>query len=175
MKKQLLMLGLGLLGSVTMSAQLTSPFTGTQPVAEVDATADYYLYNVKSGKWLQNNDDNISEVPNDGSRWTTRGELGTRGMDWGVKCLALEDYPGGGNYYKLDPKFRHNGSLNWDNLYLDTGAAVTRWILEPNSDAGVPNAFNIVADNGDYPGLAVGDDGWLVCSIDAYGTDGNVW
>lgn len=50
MKKQLLMLGLGLLGSVTMSAQLTSPFTGTQPVAEVDATADYYLYNVKSGK-----------------------------------------------------------------------------------------------------------------------------
>ena len=38
MKKQLLMLGLGLLGSVTMSAQLTSPFTGTQPVAEVDAT-----------------------------------------------------------------------------------------------------------------------------------------
>lgn len=175
MKKQLLMLGLGLLGSVTMSAQLTSPFTGTQPVAEVDATADYYLYNVKSGKWLQNNDDNISEVPNDKSRWTTRGELGTRGMDWGVKCLALEDYPGGGNYYKLDPKFRHNGSLNWDNLYLDTGAAVTRWILEPNSDAGVPNAFNIVADNGDYPGLAVGDDGWLVCSTDAYGTDGNVW
>ena len=70
MKKQLLMLGLGVLGSVTMSAQLTSPFTGTQPVAEVDATADYYLYNVKSGKWLQNNDDNISEVPNDGSRWT---------------------------------------------------------------------------------------------------------
>lgn len=42
MKKQLLMLGLGLLGSVTMSAQLTSPFTGTRPVAEVDATADYY-------------------------------------------------------------------------------------------------------------------------------------
>ena len=78
MKKQLLMLGLGLLGSVTMSAQLTSPFTGTQPVAEVDATADYYLYNVKSGKWLQNNDDNISEVPNDALRWTTRGELGTR-------------------------------------------------------------------------------------------------
>lgn len=38
MKKQLLMLGLGLLGSVTMSAQLTSPFTGTRPVAEVNAT-----------------------------------------------------------------------------------------------------------------------------------------
>ncbi len=67
MKKQLLMLGLGLLGSVTMSAQLTSPFTGTRPVAEVNSKADYYLYNVKSGKWLQNNDDNISATPNDGS------------------------------------------------------------------------------------------------------------
>ena len=41
MKKQLLMLGLGLLGSVTMSAQLSSPFTGAQPSDEIDAKADY--------------------------------------------------------------------------------------------------------------------------------------
>lgn len=40
MKKQLLMLGLGLLGSVTMSAQLSSPFTGAQPSDEIDAKAD---------------------------------------------------------------------------------------------------------------------------------------
>lgn len=44
MKKQLLMLGLGLFGSVTMSAQLSSPFTGAQPSDEIDAKADYYIY-----------------------------------------------------------------------------------------------------------------------------------
>lgn len=67
MKKQLLMLGLGLLGSVTMSAQLSSPFTGARPSDAIDAKADYYIYNVKSGKWLQNNDDHVSDPPNNAS------------------------------------------------------------------------------------------------------------
>lgn len=44
MKKQLLMLGLGLFGSVTMYAQLSSPFTGAQPSDAIDSKADYYIY-----------------------------------------------------------------------------------------------------------------------------------
>lgn len=171
MKKQLLMLGLGLLGSVTMSAQLTSPFTGTRPVAEVNSKADYYLYNVKSGKWLQNNDDNISATPNDGSRWTTRGELGTRGMDWEVTCKLVE---GADAMYQLNPKFRKNNSMNWDNLYLDTNAALTQWIIEPADDANVPNAVRICANAGEYPYLYVGADGWLV-SGQEYDGENDVW
>lgn len=173
MKKQLLMLGLGLLGSVTMSAQLSSPFTGAQPSDEIDAKADYYIYNVKSGKWLQNNDDHASDPPNNASLWTTRAELGTRGIDWEVKCLVQDPY---GNMYQLNPKFNGNGSMNASNLYLDTNEGVTQWVLEPASDAGVPNAFRICANTGDYPYLYVGTDGWLGASVDGENDGENdVW
>lgn len=173
MKKQLLMLGLGLLGSVTMSAQLSSPFTGAQPSDEIDAKADYYIYNVKSGKWLQNNDDHVSDPPNNASLWTTRAELGTRGIDWEVKCLVQDPY---GNMYQLNPKFNGNGSMNASNLYLDTNEGVTQWVLEPVSDAGVPNAFRICANTGDYPYLYVGTDGWLGASVDGENDGENdVW
>lgn len=173
MKKQLLMLGLGLLGSVTMYAQLSSPFTGAQPSDAIDSKADYYIYNVKSGKWLQNNDDHASDPPNNASLWTTRAELGTRGIDWEVKCLVQDPY---GNMYQLNPKFNGNGSMNASNLYLDTNEGVTQWVLEPASDAGVPNAFRICANTGDYPYLYVGTDGWLGASVDGENDGENdVW
>lgn len=173
MKKQLLMLGLGLLGSATMSAQLSSPFTGAQPSAVVGEGADYYLYNVKSGKWLQNNDDHASDPPNNATLWTTRAEVGTRGIDWEVTCLALDEY---GNMYQLNPKFGNNHSMNASNLYLDTGDAVTQWILEPADNAGVSNAFRICANTGDYPYLYVGEDGWIATSVDgANDGENDVW
>lgn len=173
MKKQLLMLGLGLFGSVTMYAQLSSPFTGAQPSDVVDSKADYYIYNVKSGKWLQNNDDHASDPPGNASLWTTRAELGTRGIDWEVKCLVQDPY---GNMYQLNPKFNGNGSMNASNLYLDTNEGVTQWVLEPASDAGVPNAFRICANTGDYPYLYVGTDGWLGASVDGENDGENdVW
>lgn len=171
MKKQLLMLGLGLLGSVTMSAQLSSPFTGAQPSAVVGEGADYYLYNVKSGKWLQNNDDHASDPPNNATLWTTRAELGTRGLDWEVTCLALDEF---GNFYQLNPKFSNNHSMNASNLYLDTGEGVTQWILEPADGVGVPNAFRICANTGDYPYLNVGDDGWLALQ-EGNNDDDGIW
>lgn len=174
MKKQLLMLGLGLLGSATMSAQLSSPFTGAQPSAVVGEGADYYLYNVKSGKWLQNNDDHASDPPNNATLWTTRAEVGTRGIDWEVTCLAIGDEYG--NYYQLNPKFGKNHSMNASNLYLDTNAAVTQWILEPADNAGVSNAFRICANEGDYPYLYVGEDGWIATSVDgANDGENDVW
>lgn len=174
MKKQLLMLGLGLLGSATMSAQLSSPFTGAQPSAVVGEGADFYLYNVKSGKWLQNNDDHASDPPNNATLWTTRAEVGTRGIDWEVTCLAIGDEYG--NYYQLNPKFGSNHSMNASNLYLDTGDAVTQWILEPADNAGVSNAFRICANTGDYPYLYVGEDGWIATSVDgANDGENDVW
>lgn len=176
MKKQLLMLGLGLFGSVTMYAQLSSPFTGAQPPAVVTPSGedgpDFYLYNVSSGKWLQNNDDHASDPPNNATLWTTRAELGTRGLDWEVKCLAIGDEYG--NYYQLNPKFGSNHSMNASNLYLDTGDAVTQWILEPANDAGVSNAFRICAYTGDYPYLNVGDDGWLALQ-EGNNDDDGIW
>lgn len=175
MKKQLLMLGLGLLGSVTMYAQLSSPFTGTQPPATVTPSGedgpDLYIYNVSSGKWLQNNDDHASDPPNNQSIWTTRAELGTRGFEWEVKCLALDDY---GNFYQLNPKFGGNESMNASNLYLDTNEGVTQWILEPADVAGVPNAFRICANTGAYPYLNVGDDGWIALE-EGNNDDDGIW
>ena len=81
-----------------------------------------------------------------------------------------------GNMYQLNPKFNGNGSMNASNLYLDTNEGVTQWVLEPASDAGVPNAFRICANTGDYPYLYVGTDGWLGASVDGENDGENdVW
>ena len=75
---------------------------------------DYYLYNVGSGLWLQNNDRN----PNN---WTTHAELGDRGMNVGVSAIS------GG--YQLNPYFGNNKSINSSNLYMDTSQSVTAWTI----------------------------------------------
>lgn len=52
-----------------------SPYTG---VSLSEATSQpVYIYNIESGMWLQNNDRVTSE-------WTTRAQLGTRGIDFTV-------------------------------------------------------------------------------------------
>lgn len=80
-----------------------------------------YLYNVGSDLWLQNNDKNTT-------CWTTRAELGERGMIIGVSEIS------GG--YQLNPFFGGNHSINSGNLYMDTSEGMTAWTITPISDTG---------------------------------------
>ena len=120
----------------------TSPWTGNQ-LPEEGGT--FYLYQVETGLWLQNN----NRV---GDSWTTRAEVDKYGFD--VEIIKLQD---GG--YQLNPKFGHNHSINGHNFYLDTGDAVTTWILEPTTVAGVSNTYKIHTPDEHY--LNVNDEGFL--------------
>lgn len=113
------------LGMSANAAELTSsPYTGTT----VQAGTEFYLYNVESGLWLQEN----NRFPAD---WNTHGELGTVGFD-----VELKQINGG---WQINPKFGHNESLNASNQYLDTGDAVTAWEFVPIQMEGVSNAYQI--------------------------------
>ena len=92
---------------------------------------DYYLYNVGSELWLQDNNRKPSE-------WTTRAELGDRGMNVGVSAIS------GG--YKLDPYFGNNHSLNGGEglLYMDTTQPVTAWTI-----SSVPGTDYVTIKSGD--------------------------
>ena len=126
MKKNLL-LALGLVAGMAAQAQLTeSPWTG-QPAPEENGT--YFMYNVESGLWLQNNRKN-----ND--YWTTYANVGSHGFDFGI--IRLED-----GTYQIDPKFGHNHSLNgWEAFgYMDTGQPLTKWTF--TSSSAVSNGYQI--------------------------------
>lgn len=123
-----------------------SPFFGTEL-----GNGTFYLYNVPTGKWLQNNTLNINE-------WTTRAALEGRGFD--VKVSQIN----GG--YQLDPRFGHNNSINGFNnpLYMDTGDPVTTWTISPVETAS-NNTYTITSGNAklctDANGnLAYNTDGW---------------
>ncbi len=110
-------------------SSLTSPYTGTE-VQE----GNVYLYNVESGMWLQNNNRYNPELTM--QCWTTRGELGDRGLDF--QLIALED---GG--YQIGPRYTKNNSMNGDGFYFDTNKPVTSWQFTPIAVDGITNAYTI--------------------------------
>lgn len=128
MKQRDLILSLSLFGAFGLMAQ--SPFTGSLPPAE--GSADFYLYQVESGTWLQNN----QRVR---GQWTTHAQLDKNGFD--VEVIARD------GSYQLNPKEGNNHSINsgGDRLYMDTGHGVSPWAFIPVEVAGVSNAFNIQA------------------------------
>jgi hypothetical protein len=82
MKKMILLAGV-MMVSLGMTAQ-TSPYTGTTPQEGV-----FYLYNVQSGLWLQNNDSKCNF-------YQPLGNLGTRGLDINMVASGEGYYLGGG-------------------------------------------------------------------------------
>ncbi|MBD5225522.1 MAG: hypothetical protein HDS68_06090 [Bacteroidales bacterium] len=132
MKQRDLILGLGFLSAFSMAA--SSPYQGS--TLPTEGSADFYLYQVETGQWIQNN---YLE-----GYWTTRAALGKTGFD-----VAVIPVDGG---YQLDAKLNGNGSINGDNLYMDTGDAKTVWSIEPVSVDGVTNAYKIVALSGPREG-----------------------
>ena len=138
MKTRFLLLA-GLLCATGMQAQ-TVPFEGNV-LPEEGGT--FYLYNVETGQWLQNNNRVFED-------WTTRAQMGQYGLD-------IEIIPQDGGY-RLDPKFGHNHSINSSNFYLDTNAEQTVWTIEPTSYPGVNNTYKIYS--GDVY-LNINDEGIL--------------
>ena len=110
-------------------SSLTSPYVGTDVL-----DGSVYLYNVESGMWLQNNDRYNPELTL--QFWTTRGELGDRGLDF-----TLIAQPDGG--YQIGPRYTKNNSMNGDGFYLDTNKDVTSWQFMPIVVDGVSNAYTI--------------------------------
>ena len=108
---------------------LTSPYTGTE-VHE----GCVYLYNVESGMWLQNNNRFNADLTS--QPWTTRGELGSRGLDFTLIAL-----PDGG--YQIGPRYTNNNSMNDDGFYLDTTRDITSWQFTPVVVDGVSNTYRI--------------------------------
>ena len=162
MKKTLLLM-MALCGGMAAQAQLTeSPWTSEALPAE---SGTYYLYNVESGMWLQNN-------RRDKNLWTTHVQLGPHGMDFIISKL-----PEGG--YQIDPRFGHNHSVNGfeDYGYMDTGHEVTPWLFTETSlggysiaTEGEAGALYILqaADFGDaFEGI---DDGWYIDNLGDPGT-----
>ena len=145
---------------MVQQASLSSPFTGTE-VQE----GKVYLYNVESGKWLQNNNRFNADLT--AQYWTTRAELGEWGLD--LNLTALGD---GG--YQIDPGFINNHSINDFNLYMDTTQPVTSWKFTPKNVAGVSNAYTIEAEkatlgsdvNGYLHGANLGATTWQVVTLE---------
>ena len=145
---------------MVQNAMLSSPYTGSEVQEGI-----VYLYNVESGKWLQNNNRLNPDLTT--QYWTTRAELGDWGLDINLK--ALED---GG--YQIDPNFINNHSINDFNLYMDTNQPVTSWKFTPKSVAGIGNAYTIEAGkatlgsdiNGYLRGADLGATTWQIVTRD---------
>ena len=118
MKKQVLTLGIGLLSATLLNAQ-TSPWPGHA----VGNGGEFYLYNVATGLWLQNNN-----TVKDG--WATAVNVGTRGLPitlekTGPKTFKLRSTFRGGN--GVSNKIGDAGLLYWDMPAENVGA----WDISP--------------------------------------------
>lgn len=142
MKKQVLTLGIGLLSATLLNAQ-TSPWPGHA----VGNGGEFYLYNVATGLWLQNNN-----TVKDG--WATAVNVGTRGLPitlekTGPKTFKLRSTFRGGN--GVSNKIGDAGLLYWDMPAKNVGA----WDISP--------ADNFQSIHG-Y---------WLECDAMVLGADNN--
>ena len=109
-------------------ATLTSPWPGNVVTEGV-----FYLYNVESGLWLQNNDSKSND-------WSTRAAIGTRGLDFTLK--------GSDGSYTIGANFG-SASINPDNNYLDTGnnPAWEFHVYDAKVAEGIGNAYTINCGN----------------------------
>lgn len=94
------------------------------PYAAAEAgEGEYFLYNVKLGKWLGDNDHNTAYG------WTSHAEVGDRGREFGFTVVD------GG--YNIDPHMGNNHSLINGGLWMDTNNPRSTWTLTPVTLEGV--------------------------------------
>ena len=166
MKKTLLLM-LALCGAFAVQAQ--TPLTESPWVSAEPADGTFYLYNVESGMWLENNR-RVRDW------YTTRANLGFHGLDF---ILTQKDE----GKFQIDPRFGHNQSLNGETYdgtdwntnawgYLDTGQPVTLWDITPKTPG-----YEITWNDGENvlyvsQGLTDGvvDDDWVIDNLGTYGT-----
>ena len=143
MKKQVLTLGIGLLSATLLNAQ-TSPWPGHA----VGNGGEFYLYNVATGLWLQNNN-----TVKDG--WATAVNVGTRGLPitlekTGPKTFKLRSTFRGGN--GVSNKIGDAGLLYWDMPAENVGA----WDISPADNFQTIHGY------------------WLECDAMVLGADNNL-
>ncbi len=143
MKKQVLSLGLGLLSATLLNAQ-TTPWPGHA----VGNGGEFYLYNVATGLWLQNNN-----TVKDG--WATAVNVGTRGLPitlekTGAKTFKLRSTFRGGN--GVSNKIGDAGLLYWDMPAANVGA----WDMSPADNTQSIHGY------------------WLECDALVLGADNNL-
>lgn len=166
MKKTLLLM-MALFG--TMAVQAQTPLTESPWVSAEPADGTFYLYNVESGMWLENNR-RVQDW------WTTRANLGFHGFDF----ILTKNEEG---KFQIDPRFGHNHSMNGETYdgtdwntnawgYLDTGQPVTYWDITPKG-----LGYEITWNEGENvlyvsKGLTDGvvDDDWVIDNLGEYGT-----
>lgn len=168
MKKGLLV-SMALLVTIGGQAQnTTSPYTGSTA-----GSGEFYLYNVGTGKWLQNNDDNYEDFTDDKELWTTRAELGTRGLDFTLVGVGVD---GTDSTFYINAKF-NSTTINYSNLYLDTDDNSSVYIFEAVDVDGVPNAYHIIYNGGtSFPYLGAKANGWLALYENyTWGTNDDIW
>ena len=143
MKKQVLSLGLGLLSATLLNAQ-TTPWAGHA----IGNGGEYYLYNVATGLWLQNNN-----TVKDG--WATAVNVGTRGLPITFEKAGAKTFRLSSIFYKgncVSKKIGDAGLLYWDMPADNIGD----WELSP--------ADNMQSIHG-Y---------WLECDALVLGADNNL-
>lgn len=136
---------------------LSSPYAGVAPAVG----SEYYLYNVKTGKWMGDNHTNP-----DGT-WTSHGELGPRGRDIELKAGNAD------GRFQLNPKLGHNYSINGSNLYMDTNDGVTNWIFTPVDVDGVTNCYTLSTPGGKAMGADA--NGYATSESGDIAENGNIW
>lgn len=134
MKKKSLLLAIGLISALSLQAQ-TSPYTGSEVAA-----GTYYLYNVETGKWLQDND-YVESI------WTTHAALGSFGIDVELRVPGEDAASNAFVIYT-----RHNGDgllcgVAGDDLYYmdqpEGKYPPSVWEFEKDDSKGIPNAYHI--------------------------------
>lgn len=127
--------------------------TGDLFAGNAPAEGEFFLYNIDSKLWLQNN--NMEKNPND---WTTRAQVDVDGM-----LVGLVPVDGVENGFVINPHFKNNQSINADNLYMDTGAGKTTWVFTPTEAEGYTNVYTITS--GDFK-LGVDANGLIANNVE---------
>ncbi len=125
MRKKILSLGVLMASMSALADNTASPYTGSTV-----GTGTYYLYNVASGLWLQNNNSRAN-------LWQPHANLGTRGIDFTLEAS--------GNGYKMKGNFGsgNNTSMNPAAQWLDNNDNC-EWVIEPTDlIAGISNGYTL--------------------------------
>ena len=152
MKKSLLLIAMGLLAIGSQAQNFDSPWKGEVLTPE---GGTFYLYNVESGLWLQHNR-KVADL------WTTHAQLDIHGFDFIVTPIVDEEVDTE-DLFQLNPRFGHNHSLNAvvNEGYMDTGDAVSQWLITPQNDVSgftATNMYEISAvDGAVLLGAEIGD------------------
>ncbi|MGN1246832.1 MAG: hypothetical protein ACI4UN_09370 [Muribaculaceae bacterium] len=148
MRKYLLALAAIMLAGSQWASALESPYKGTDVGTEDFTGGDFYIYNVSTGKWLQENDCNPAY-------WLTHANVGYNGLDFELipQAEALS--------FIINPKFGNNHSLVAPGLWMDTPRATVTWIATP-VEAGDAKVYTLTCtvDGTNYT-LGIGEDGHI--------------